>query len=162
MQTRRSFLKSGGQLAAGALLFPTFNEFYKPKRVGVQLYSAREDMLKDAVGTLKQLAKIGYTDLESARSNKGNYYGLKPKEIRKIAKDLGMVVRSGHVHVDKNWQRSIEGAVEAGQQYLVCSSLPHQGQTVENYQRCADIFSKAGEDCSHITIMKRSLRRKME
>ena len=75
-------------------------------------------MLADAVGTLKQLAKIGYKELESARSEKGNYYGLQPKEIKKIVSDLGMTLRSGHVHVDKDWQRSIDSAAEAGQEYL--------------------------------------------
>ena len=104
-------------------------------------------MLQDAVGTLKQLAKIGYKELESARSEKGNYYGLSGKEIRKITTDLGMNMRSGHVHLDKDWQKSIDEAAEAGQQYLVVSSMPSEGQTIENYQKVADAFSKAGEDC---------------
>ncbi len=117
------------------------------KNVGVQLYSVRKEMLADAAGTLKRLAKIGYKELESARSEKGNYYGLKPKEIKKIANDLGMNVRSGHVNIDKDWQRSIAEAAEAGQQYLICSSMPSRGQTIENYQKAADIFNKAAEDC---------------
>ena len=104
-------------------------------------------MLADAVGTLKQLAAIGYTDLESARSQKGNYYGLEPKEIKKLSKDLGMKVLSGHVHIDNTWQQSVDAAVETGQEYLVCSSMPSSGQTIDNYKRVADVFSKAAEDC---------------
>lgn len=146
-QTRRSFIKTTGTLALGSVLIPSFAQPGKIKNVGIQLYSVRKEMLADAVGTLKKLAQIGYKELESARSEKGNYYGLTPKEIKKITKDLGMNLRSGHVHVDANWQRSVNDAAEAGQEYLVCSSMPSQGQTIENYQKVADVFSKAGEDC---------------
>ena len=147
MTSRRTFLKTAGCLAAGTILTPGLVRAKKVSDVGIQLYTVRKEMLADAAGTLQQLAKIGYKELESARSNKGNFYGLQPKEIKKIAGDLGMTVRSGHVHIDENWQQSIDMAAEAGQAYLVCSSLPSEGQTVANYQRCADTFTKAAEQC---------------
>src|SRR3989337_888467 len=153
MKTRRDFLKASGSLALGAMLLPTLSMAEKIKNVGIQLYSVRKEMLADAVGTLKQLAKIGYKELESARSEEGNYYGLQPTEIKKIVTDLGMALRSGHVHIDKDWQRSIDSAAEAGQTYLVCSSLPTNGQTVENYKKVANAFSKAGEDCKKSNII---------
>jgi sugar phosphate isomerase/epimerase len=153
MTTRRDFLKLSGGIAASALLIPSFSRAEKIKDVGIQLYSVRKEMLADAVGTLKALAKIGYKELESARSEKGNYYGLQPKEIKKIATDLGMRVRSGHVHIDKDFQRSIDAAVEAGQDYLVCSSLPSKGQTVDNYKKVAETFSKAAEDCKKSNLI---------
>jgi len=137
----------------GAFVIPMLTKAEKLKNIGIQLYSVRTEMLTDAVGTLKQLAKIGYKELESARSEKGNYYGLQPKEIKKIVSDLGMTLRSGHVHVDKDWQRSIDSAAEAGQHYLVCSSLPSKGQTVDNYKSVAETFSKAGEDCKKSNII---------
>ena len=153
MKTRRDFFKKAGGLVLGALVMPELTKAEKIKRIGIQLYSVRNEMLADAVGTLRQLAKIGYKELESARSQKGNYYGLQPKEIKKIVADLGMTLRSGHVHVDKDWQRSIDSAAEAGQDYLVCSSLPSKGQTVDNYKSVAETFSKAGEDCKKSNII---------
>ena len=153
MKTRRDFFKTAGTLTVGALVIPRLTKAEKVKNIGIQLYSVRKEMLTDAVGTLKQLAKIGYKELESARSEKGNYYGLQPKEIKKIVSDLGMTLRSGHVHVDKDWQRSIDSAAEAGQDYLVCSSLPSKGQTVDNYKSVAETFSKAGEDCKKSNII---------
>lgn len=153
MKTRRDFLKASGSLALGALLVPNLSKAEKLKNVGIQLYSVRKEMLTDAVGTLKELAKIGYKELESARSEKGNYYGLQPKEIKKIVSDLGMTLRSGHVHVDKDFQRSIDSAAEAGQDYLVCSSLPSKGQTVDNYKKVAETFTKAAEDCKKSKIV---------
>jgi sugar phosphate isomerase/epimerase len=152
MKTRREFLKVSGTFALGSMVLPAFAQAPKIQNVGIQLYSVRKEMLSDAVGTLKKLAGIGYKELESARSEKGNYYGLTPKEVKKITSDLGMKMRSGHVHIDKNWQQSIDAAAEVGQDYLVCSSLPSSGQTIENYQRVADAFTKAAEDCRKVNI----------
>ena len=153
MKTRRDFLKASAGIALGAMLIPKLSKADKLKKVGIQLYSVRKEMLADAVGTLKELAKIGYQELESARSEKGNYYGLRPKEIKKIASDLGMTLRSGHVHIDTDFQRSIDAAAEAGQDYLVCSSLPSKGQTVDNYKKVAETFTKAAEDCKKSNII---------
>ena len=104
-------------------------------------------MLADAPGTLKQLAALGIKQIESARSAKGNYYGLKPKEIKQVCADLGMTLRSGHVHLDDQWQQTLNDAAEAGQEYLICSTMPSTGQTVANYTKVAEAFNKAGEDC---------------
>jgi len=146
MRSRRDFLKKSAMLGIGAWCLPAMAN-YKQSNVGIQLYSVRKEMLNDATGTLRQLAKIGYKQLESARSEKGNYYGLLAKEIKKITGDLGMTVRSGHVHLDADFQRSVDQAAEAGQEYLIVSSMPFKGQTLDVYQKTADAFSKAGEQC---------------
>jgi len=117
------------------------------KAIGIQLYTVRTEMLADPVATLQRLAKIGFKELESARSEKGNYYGLSAKEMKKVCSDLGMRLRSGHIHVDKDWNKSIEEAVETGQEYIISAVLPSPGQTVEHYQESADAFNKLGEEC---------------
>ncbi|MDB5112294.1 MAG: hypothetical protein JWR67_3408 [Mucilaginibacter sp.] len=151
---RRNFIKNSGALAISAFLIPEFLKagIKSTKKIGLQLYTVRKEMLADAAGTLKKLAAIGYTEIESARSEKGNYYGLSPKEIKTITSDLGMKLISGHVHIDTDWQRSIDDAAEAGQSYLISAVLPGNGQTIENYQRSADVFLKAGEDCKKVNI----------
>jgi sugar phosphate isomerase/epimerase len=157
MKSRRSFLKESAFAGAGAILLPGFMKLPdtapKLKKVGVQLYSVRNEMAADAIGTLKKLGQIGYQEIESAQSDKGNYYGLQPKEIKKILKDQGMTLRSGHTHIDKNWQKSIDDAAEAGQEYIICSVLPSPGQTVANYQKSAEQFNQAGEQCKKSGIM---------
>jgi sugar phosphate isomerase/epimerase len=147
MISRRHFIRNTGVLAMGAMYMPNTFGTKKLNNVGIQLYTVRDEMMKDAVGTLKQLAKIGYKQLESAGSDKGNYYGLQPKEMKKITGDLGMTVRSGHVHLDDKWTKTIDDAKEAGQEYLIVSSMPFRGQTISNYEKTADAFSKAGEEC---------------
>jgi len=154
-KSRRDFLRSSALLAAGSLLLPELARSAantRVKTVGIQLYTVRKEMQADAIGTLQQLAKIGFKELESARSEKGNYYGLEPKEIKKVVEDLGMKLVSGHIHVDKDWQKSIDAAAETGQKYLISAVLPSAGQTVEHYQASADAFSKFGEDCKKVNI----------
>jgi sugar phosphate isomerase/epimerase len=157
MKSRRSFLIETAFAGAGALMLPGFiripEKAPKLKKVGVQLYSVRKEMMTDAIGTLKKLGQIGYQEIESAQSEKGNYYGLEPKEIKKLLKDQGMTLRSGHTHIDKNWQKSIDEAAEAGQEYIICSVLPSPGQTVENYQKSAEMFNQAGEQCKKSGIL---------
>ena len=155
MKTRRAFLQTASCLAAGGLLLPNLlkaNARAGKNDVGIQLYSVRKELQEDAAGTLIKLGKIGYKEIESAKSEKGNYYGLQPKEIKKILSDHGMTLRSGHTHIDNDWQKSIDEAAEAGQQYLICSVLPVIGQTADNYQKSAELFNKAGEQCKKAGI----------
>jgi sugar phosphate isomerase/epimerase len=153
--SRRDFLKSAAAFTAGSFLVPGLSlsgPSKKNKDAGIQLYSVRKEMTEDAAGTLKRLASIGYQELESARSEKGNYYGLAPKEIKKIVEDLGMKLRSGHIHVDADWKKSIADAAETGQEYIISAVLPSQGQTVAHYQESADSFNKLGEECKKANL----------
>ncbi|MEP6464669.1 MAG: sugar phosphate isomerase/epimerase [Parafilimonas sp.] len=151
MKTRREFIKQTSFLTAAGLLGSNILKAAASsagkKDVGIQLYSVRNEMLADAKGTLLKIGKIGYKEIESAKSDKGNYYGLAPKEIKSILNDNGMTLRSGHIHVDDDFQKSIDEAAETGQQYLISAVLPSQGQTVDNYKKSAEQLSKAGEQC---------------
>ncbi len=101
MQNRRDFLKNSGALALSGLLLPNFadafSEAKKVKNYGVQLFTTMSVIDKDVEGTLKQIAAIGYKEIESAFSMKGGYYGMKPKEFAKLVSDLGMSWQAHHV-----------------------------------------------------------------
>ena len=115
MKTRRQFLQETGAFALGSVLLPSLDlSFRKVKNPGIQLYTFRKEMLADATGTLKQIASLGFKQIESAGSDKGSFYGLKPKEMKQICADLGMKLRSGHIHVDDKWKQTLADAVESG------------------------------------------------
>jgi len=153
MISRRNFIQKAASISAASIMsLPLAKAFAKNKKVGIQLYTVRKEMLEDATGTLKKIANLGFTEIESARSDKGNYYGLSAKEIKKVCDDLGMVLRSGHVHVDADWSKTLDEASETGQEYLICSSMPEKGQTVDNYKHTAQVFSKLGEECKKRNI----------
>lgn len=153
MKNRRDFLKNMGALTVGSVLLSSYK--YAPKRVtnaGIQLYTFRQEMLADPKGTLKIIADLGIKQIESAASAKGLFYGLTPTEMKQTCKDLGLTLRSAHCGIDANWQKTIDQAAESGQEYLVCSTIPYAGATVANYQRIADRFNLAGEECKKAGI----------
>ncbi len=101
MQNRRDFIKNTGALALGGLVLPTIGNAFWENNVrpnfGVQLFTTMSVIDKDVEGTLKQIAAIGYKEIESAFSMKGGYYGMKPKEFAKLVEDLGMTWQAHHV-----------------------------------------------------------------
>jgi sugar phosphate isomerase/epimerase len=65
--------------------------------VGLQLYTLMGVIDNDVPGTLKQVAAIGYKDLESAFSLKGGFYGMSAKDFAKLTRDMGLSWVSHHV-----------------------------------------------------------------
>ena len=150
---RRNFLKQSGLAAAGSLLLPTMGFAFSPsEKYGVQLYTFRDEMAKDAKGTLEQIASIGIKKIESARSKEGLYYGLSPKEMKATCDSLGMQLCSGHVALDRDFDNTMRQAVESGQEYVICSSLPSKGQNIDNYKKVADAFNEAGKACKKLGL----------
>src|SRR5215467_1512587 len=96
MTTRRKFIQQSGTLALSSLLTSRFTslDFFSRQPlawpIGLQLYTLGELMTTDAKGTLKKLAAIGYKEVESAGSQKGNFYGFASKDFAAMVKDAGM------------------------------------------------------------------------
>lgn len=148
MKARRKFFKQLGALAASSMIAPAFAfGAEKVKNIGIQLYTFRKEMMADPKGTLAIIAELGIKQVESASSTLGHYYGLTPVEMTQACNNLGMTLRSGHVSIDDKWSHTIEEATRSGQEYLICSTLPYGGQTVATYQRIAERFNQAGEEC---------------
>ncbi|WP_373057977.1 sugar phosphate isomerase/epimerase family protein [Zunongwangia sp. H14] len=150
MISRKKFLVQSAAFTAGAILLPSFTlapSAAKVKKFGVQLYTFRDALDTDARGTLEKIAAMGIKEIESARSQKGNYYGMGPQKMQAACKELGMKLVSGHVHLDDQWEDTMQQAVESGQEYLICSTMPSEGQTVENYKKVANMFNEAGKAC---------------
>src|SRR5438128_684883 len=96
--SRRTFLKSTSILIAGATALRNDAFAAKPAKqiVGIQLYSVRDDMKNDPLGTLKQLAAMGYTHVEHANYIDRKLYGYPAPEFRKVLDGLGLKMPSGH------------------------------------------------------------------
>ncbi len=153
MTTRRTFIKKSTIFTSAALIVPihTFAQEHHTG-LGVQLYSFRNEMAKNVKGTLEKIAALGFKKIESARSKSGHYYGLSPKEMKDTCDALGMKLISGHCALDENFNQTMQEAVESGQEYLICSSLPSEGQNISNYKKVADQFNKAGEACKKLGL----------
>ncbi len=106
MQNRREFLKISAAGTAGMMLFGAAGcksgaaIDRKSYGVGIQLYSLRDAMTADVLGTLKKVSDIGYKNLELAGYADGKFYGYSAAEFKKIVSDLGMVSLSSHTQVE--------------------------------------------------------------
>jgi sugar phosphate isomerase/epimerase len=159
---RRSFIKSGTLVAGGSLLFSN-NIFAAKKRqgvLGIQLYSVRDDMKKDPAGTLQQIAKMGYKNVEHANYVNRKFYGYSATEFKKILNDLDLKMPSGHTvmnaqHWDTanndftdQWKFTIEDAATVGQQYVISPWLDESlRKSYDGLLAFMTVFNKSGELC---------------
>ncbi|MEJ7589448.1 MAG: sugar phosphate isomerase/epimerase, partial [Ferruginibacter sp.] len=79
---RRNFIKSLGITAAVTTISPQLFAAADKRPLGVQVWTIREYLKKDLVGSLAKLAKLGYNELELFDYN-GTYWGKSPKEFNK-------------------------------------------------------------------------------
>src|SRR5687768_4839370 len=160
--SRRSFIRHSALVVAGSTLFS--NELFaggkKKKLTGVQLYSVREDMRKDPLGTLKQISQMGYKHVEHANYVNRKFYGYSAGEFKKVLDDLGMTMPSGHTVLAKQhwdaakndftdtWKWTVDDAKTVGQVYVISPALPeNMRKDYDELKRSMDIFNKSGELC---------------
>lgn len=140
------------------------NNFFGPdaskELMGIQLYSIRGEMNKDPLGTLKQLANMGYKHVEHANYVNRKFYGFSASEFKKILSDLGLNMPSGHTvmgrqHWDagKNdftdqWKWTVEDAAILGQQFVISPWLDESlRKNYDDMKRYMEVFNKSGELC---------------
>ncbi len=115
------------------------------KRVGVQLYSLRDDARRDLERTLGDIAAAGYNDVEMLGSM--NNFGMPLAQLRQILDRNGLRAPSTHVggNVVDDLDRNLDDAATLGHQYLVVASLPIRGTpTLDDYRLWADRLNEAG------------------
>jgi sugar phosphate isomerase/epimerase len=160
--SRRSFLKKSAIALAGAAVFS--NELFAAQKAkqltGIQLYSIRNDMQKDALGTLKQLAAMGYKHVEHANYVNRKFYGHTAAEFKKVLTDLGMTMPSGHTVMGKQhwddskkdftdaWKYTVEDAAIVGQEFVISPWLDaNLRKNYDDMVRYMEVFNKSGELC---------------
>lgn len=62
------------------------------EKIGLQLYSVRDDLENDFAGTLKKVKEMGYSAVEFA-----GLYGHTPEEVGQMCREAGLVPLSAHV-----------------------------------------------------------------
>jgi sugar phosphate isomerase/epimerase len=160
--TRRSFIRNSAVLLAGtAILSKTAIAAVNPSEIiGLQLYSVRDDMKKDPIGTLTQLADIGYKHVEHANYIDRKFYGHTAKEFKKILDDLGLKMPSGHTVMGKNhwdadkkdftdsWKYTVEDAAYMEQMYVISPWMDESmRKTYDDLVGYLDVFNLCGELC---------------
>jgi sugar phosphate isomerase/epimerase len=108
-------------------------------------------MTTDTRGTLQKLAAIGYRELESAGSGKGNFYGYKPKEFAAMVKDAGMHWRSAHVggapFTPEQMMKMAKTAADSARIKRFAEQFKNRPKVAnlrDNYQQLADEAAEGG------------------
>jgi sugar phosphate isomerase/epimerase len=133
----------------------------KPKSLtGIQLYSVRDAMKTDPLGTLKALAGMGYRNVEHANYVDRKFYGYTAREFRKVLDGLGLSMPSGHTVMRRDhwnagandftdsWKYTVEDAAILGQTYVISPWMDEKVRTDYNeLMRLLEQFNKSGELC---------------
>jgi sugar phosphate isomerase/epimerase len=128
--------------------------------IGLQLYSIRDDMSKNPLRSLTQLAEMGYKYVEHANYIDRKFYGYATQEFRKILDGLGLRMISGHTVMRKDhwdetkkdfsdsWKLTVEDAASLEQKYVISPSMDDSmRKTYDDMKRYMEIFNRCGELC---------------
>lgn len=160
---RRQFIGGSAALLAAGIahqhLFAAATDAMKLNkgRIGIQLYSIKDDLAADFNGSLKKLADIGYSMVEPYGFTTDDFFGHTMKELSKIVKDMGMSISGSHIWsnisidnpTDKEWDfwKRCSGYVKSGGgNWAIQSSLPDV-KTLDDLKRVVSYFNRAAEIC---------------
>ncbi|HEY5916437.1 MAG TPA: sugar phosphate isomerase/epimerase [Chryseolinea sp.] len=160
--SRRDFIKKGAFTLLGSSVIANSLLAAKPAKqlTGLQLYSVRDEMKTDPLGTLKQLSAMGYKHVEHANYVERKFYGYAAKDFKKVLGDLGLQMPSGHTvmgkpHWDDSkkdftdlWKYTVEDAAVVGQEFVISPWLDENlRKTADDLKRYMEVFNKSGELC---------------
>ncbi len=162
MTNRRNFIKLAS-LASAGLFIKASCDPSTAKYIGLQLYTVRDAMAKDPVGTLEKVAKIGYNSLEGATyTGTQQFYGMSATEWKATLNRLNLIMPSNHYllgqaamngqtikgTISHEWDKAVDDAAAADIKYMVCAFLfESERGTINDYKKLAETFNKAGERC---------------
>ena len=140
--SRRSLLA-----LAGAAPFASVAARTKNVPIGLELYSVRDKLKDDLMGTVRGVAKMGYQDVEFFSP----YYDWTPayaKEVRKLLDDLGIRCLSTHNGPKSFASDGIQKAIELnniiGSKFVVLASAGRI-ENLDGWRGVAGTLTKAAE-----------------
>jgi sugar phosphate isomerase/epimerase len=158
MINRRTFLAQTTLASAGLIMKPHLTTTESDhKKVGLQLYTLREQLPKDLNGTIAKVAAAGYKTVETWQYNKADgFWGLDAKAFGTLLKSNGLTIPSGHFLMDtylrtgktEEFETYVEAANTLNMQYMVIGYISSDIiQTADDYKRVADKFNAIAGMC---------------
>lgn len=117
------------------------------KKVGIQLFTLREEAMQNFDDTLEKIADLGYEGIEFA-----GYFGdYEAKNLKKKMESLNLENAGSHIpyHTLKDDIDSvISYQLEAGSSSIVCPIIPEENRTSKKgYEEVVKVLNNAGEEC---------------
>jgi sugar phosphate isomerase/epimerase len=120
----------------------------KIDKIGLQLYTIRGLMKESVERTLKEVADIGYKEVEFH-----DYFGRPPRAIRQLLDRNGLKSPACHVSLETlgaGWHSRLNDASEVGHKWLLVAYLGEKDRnSLEAVKRTAEAFNKAGKDAKN-------------
>ena len=158
---RRSFLRATAATSislgsTGSVFAALAADNVYRKNIGIQLYTLRDDLKKDASGTLKAVAAAGYKQVELF-----GFPNCQP--LIDGAKDAGLAINSAHFEWDSvvnpkdegmsDFKKTLDRAKEIGLSHLVIPYLQDGNRkTLDDYKKVAANANKAAALCKEVGI----------
>lgn len=120
-------------------------------KVGIQLYSVRQNMEKDPIGTLREVIKTGYKNIEVANHNAGEDsgvgFGVPAKEIKALLTETGASIVSAHIFplIADKMGPILEYHQEIGTKYIAMPMDFYRDKD-EVLRKC-EVWNQVGERC---------------
>jgi len=141
---RRTFL---GTMTAAAVFAPRLTWASEPDhidKIGVQLYTVRDQMKHNFDETIAKVAAIGYKEVEFA-----GYFKHTPQQVRATLDHNGLTAPSMHTDYPSLFEpfpQVVADSQVIGHQYIVCPWIDEKvRKSPEGWKRAAEVFNKAGE-----------------
>lgn len=117
------------------------------QKIGIQLYSLRNEFPNDVPGTFKQIGDWGIKYLEDG--NDGTYgYTMAEYKAMMAENNLEMVsVSAQYDELEKTPETVLARAKEYGTKYVVCFWIPHDGNnfTIDDTKKATALFNSTGK-----------------
>ena len=148
LHSRRSFLATLGATAIGASAAcraRAADAVGAPSRpLGIQLYTVRGAMRRDVAATLRELAGLGYREVEFA-----GYFDRSPAALRELLTRHGLAAPAAHVpyaSIGDGWARTLDEAAAVGHRWVVIPWLPVEvRRTADDWRRVAEQLTRGAE-----------------
>ena len=144
---RREFLQRAGAGSAAFLGAAGITIHESPEqlsRIGVQLYTVRNQMRESVEKTLEQVARIGYKEVELA-----GLFQRTPAQFAGLLKANGLTAPAAHLGLDvmrTAWDKALDDAATLGHQYVLVAWVPpEERSSVEAARKLGEDFNRAGE-----------------
>jgi sugar phosphate isomerase/epimerase len=117
-------------------------------RIGLALFTLARDAARDFEGTLREVAAIGYRELDMYIYASG----LEAPATRAVLDRVGLTCPSARVttvSLYRGWDRFLDAAATLGSRFITLANVPaDERRTLRDWHELAEVFNRAGESAA--------------